>query len=507
MTTPFVPFVEQVLGIHFEPGQRVFWGVAADGWQISDLRGDDREIAHELFGDVDEITPALRRQVVVVKGADVGFSFIGGLRLLHRALTATELGAAGEIRPALAVAPDLRLGRIPIRNALGAAQAVPRIKRMIESEGADGFVIRREGGRRTSVECLPASAGGRALRGRRYLEVLFDEAAFFRDASYAVNDVDCRRAVQSRCLGTFWYGSTPWLESSDVWRTFVRNHEHPVDALAARMPTLLVRTDPRVVELVAAERDRDPEAARTEYDCEPPAGGGEFYFSGDALARCADDSMPTVLEPVRGEDIVVAAGFDPAFRRDASGGVIVRKRDGIYEVCEVFERKPSAGAPLVPSAVTREFATIAKRHGATNLMSDIHYAESIREHLQDTGIYFHEAPAGNQGKADTYWAARELINSGVVRWSAQHHELGRQLRDVIAKPSPGGLMQITSPRRRGSHGDICSAFVLALFAAANGNGLWDLLGKPDFQQAMAELSKWNDSPLRRYDYAPPIFRY
>jgi hypothetical protein len=291
----FVPFVEVVLSYRFEPGQRVQWGIAADGWQPKDLAGDDREFAREMLGDVEEVSDEARREVATIKGAGIGYSLFLGFRMLHRAVTASELGAAGEIRPALIVAPDLRLGRIPVRNALGAAEGVPEIKRMIESRTSDGFVLRREAGRRTSVETLPASAGGRALRGRRYLEVGFDESGFFRDSDYAVNDVDCKRAVISRCLGQFWNGSTPWLETSDVWKTYEANFGNPTTALAMRVPTLLVRNDARMVELVRQETERDPEGAATEYDCKPPVGSGGFYFDSFAISQCAAEGMPLEL--------------------------------------------------------------------------------------------------------------------------------------------------------------------------------------------------------------------
>lgn len=459
----FLDFLEHVLGIRLEPGQRVFWMVAADGVQPCDLSDPDRAIATELFGsEVDEIPPDCRRHVCVVKGADIGFSYIGGLRLLHRALTASELGAPGEIRPALCVAPDLRTGRIPVRNALGAAESVPAIKRLIERQGTDGFVIRREGGRFTSVECLPASVGGSSLRGRRYVEILFDEAAFFRDSNFAINDVDCRRAVTTRCLGQFWNGSTPWLETSDVWKTFQQNFNAPSTALAARIPTLAVRTDPRVIRLVESELERDHEAAQTEYFCQPPAGSGGYYFDGFAIGQCAIESMPILLPPVPRSR--VAAGFDPAFQRDACAGVIVRRDGDMFDVCEVFERRPERGIPLVPSQTVKEFAAVADRHGARSVSSDIHYQESVKEALRAERIRFDPAPGGNAGKAEIYDFSRDMIHAGRVRWSAGHRRLTQQLREIVAKPLPGGLVSITSPRRRGSHGDIASAFCLALWS-------------------------------------------
>ena len=42
----------------------------------------------------------------------------------------------------------------------------------------------------------------------------------------------------------------------------------------------------------------------------------------------------------------------------------------------------------------------------------------------------------------------------------------RQLKEVVAKPTPGGGLSITSPRRKGAgHGDLVSALVLAIWEA------------------------------------------
>lgn len=162
---------------------------------------------------------------------------------------------------------------------------------------------------------------------------------------------------------------------------------------------------------------------------------------------------------------LVVAGFDPAFQRDACAGVVVRTDGQIFEVTAVWERRPAKDAPLVPSETVREFAALCRRHRVQRLASDVHYRESVREHLRGTNIAFVSAPGGNSGKATVYAVARELVHAARVRWSAGHKRLTQQMRDVIARPLPGGLVAIQSPRRRGSHGDIASALCLALWLA------------------------------------------
>jgi len=171
--------------------------------------------------------------------------------------------------------------------------------------------------------------------------------------------------------------------------------------------------------------------------------------------------------------MTIVAGFDPAFQRDACAGVVVRKRDNLFEVCGVWERKPAKGAPLVPSATVREFCAEALRLGATHIATDVHYRESVREHVP-AGLLLVDAPGGNPGKAEVYGCARELIHAGRVRWSSGHKRLTQQMREVIAKPLVGGLIAITSPRRKGSHGDLGSALCLALWLAQHASHRPDL---------------------------------
>lgn len=164
--------------------------------------------------------------------------------------------------------------------------------------------------------------------------------------------------------------------------------------------------------------------------------------------------------------MIVVGAFDAGFRSDASGGSIVfLAKDGRAYSAATFERRPRKGLPLVPSVVTREFAELAKSYGAKKICVDQFYIESVREHVKAVGLEVVEAPSGQQGKASVYMVARERLHGGKVRIPAGQRQLISQLRDVLGKPLPGGGISITSPRRRGTHGDLASAFVNALWLA------------------------------------------
>jgi phage terminase large subunit-like protein len=68
-------------------------------------------------------------------------------------------------------------------------------------------------------------------------------------------------------------------------------------------------------------------------------------------------------------------------------------------------------------------------------------------------------------KREAYVNAKTILHEGRLAMPV-HPRLRQQLRDVVAKPMPGGGTQITSPQRPdGSHGDLVSALVNALWAA------------------------------------------
>lgn len=472
MTAPravaFTKFVLEVLKVQLTSAQRVLCLVAFDGAEPGALASDDRELARKIFGDVETIPAEARHVLVAVCGARSGKSYVlCALRLLYLALTVPlDTLAPGELAVAVIVAPDLRLGRQTLRYALGAAKGCKAIASRLESESADGFTLKREGGRTVSLECLPATRGGSALRGRSLVGAVLDESAFFRDESYQVNDQELFKAVAPRVMagGQCVIASTPWAEAGLLFELYRENHGAPKTAIAAHAPTLLLRNDPRVAGIVAREQERDPANAAREFGAEFMAAGTGAFFDPAAIERAADASI--VLPAPRREGAFSGVGADFGFRSDSSALVVTQRVGDIIYVDAIEERRPERGKPLLPSQVVADFAAIGKRYGSSELMSDGHYRMSIQEHLDARGLTLLSAPEGALGKAKTYVEARTLLAQGRVRLP-QHERLLRQLREVVATPTSGGGVSIQSPRwRQGGHGDLVSALVLALWRAS-----------------------------------------
>lgn len=464
----FVRFARELCGVDLTPAQYILTAVAFDGAEPRDFTGGEREIARRLFGDVETIPESARHVLVAVCGARGGKSYVlGSLRLLHLALTVplTTL-APGELAVALIVAPDMRLAHQVLRYALGAAEAVPEIKAMITANRADGFTLRRPDGRTVSIECLPATRGGSAVRGRSLVGALLDESAFFRDEGYQINDAELYRAVAPRVLrgGQVIVASTPWAEAGLLFDFYRRNFGTPTDAICAHAPTLLLRDDEHTRLYVQRERARDPANASREFDAEfMPSGTGTFFDS-RAIKGSTDEAL--VLPVKRDPNWYVSIGADFGFRSDSSALVVVQRSPDLFIVSDVVELIPGRDKPLVPGEVVRDFAGVVQRYQADYIVADGHYRESIAEHLNAYSLALNDAPDGALGKSETHQVVRALLHEGKLRLP-NHDRLLRQLHELVSKPTPGGGISITSPRwRTGGHGDLVSALVLAVWDAA-----------------------------------------
>jgi len=462
----FVDFVRS-LGVHLTVAQRVLVTVAFDGVDPVDLPVEERLVAEQLFGPVDRVPPEARAVLVAVCGARGGKSYVlGALYALWRAFVADLRSLApGEVASAVIVAPDLRLARQTLRYALGAAKSKPQLAACIVGDNSGGFTVRRPDGREVFVECLPATRGGSALRGRSLVAAVLDESAFFRDESYAVNDSELFKAVAPRVMpgGLVVIASTPWAESGLLFDEFQRNHTHPVTAIAVHAPTLLLRDNaPQIAAMVERERERDPDNARREFDAEFLAAGTGFFFDPEAcMGAVASNLYPRLAPPESGR---VGVGGDLALVRDAAALVVVHREGELYIVAEVLERRPQKGAPLRLSELVAEFEGVAARHGSEWIELDHHCFHAAGEHA--TKIALRACPGGQDGKLQTYARARDLLHSKRIVIPGQYRRLAQQLREVVSKPTAGGGLQITSPRRAGAHGDLVSAFVLAIHDAS-----------------------------------------
>lgn len=471
---PFTAFCTKVLRLRLTRGQRVLAAVALDGMEPRELEGEDREIARRMFGEVDTIPPMARRILVLVLGRGSGKTTLAAAYALYAMLTADVSACGpGDVPHVVVIAPRRQTAQLAVRMALEMARSAPDLARLLESETADGFTIRRPDNRLAGFAAFAASRGGASARGLSILLFLLDEAQFFLsddDGAFVVNDRDVYRALIPRLMkgGKGIFISTPWPTETLMGELFEGNFAAPATALAAKAPTLVMRDgDPELAAIIEMERERDAENCAREFDCDVEfTTGSRSFFDGDAIRLAVDVARPLILATPPGA--LVAAGADLAFASDSSALALVARTGDTFVALRLDELRPSKGAPLRPRHVIDTFAAVMKDYRADSLTADSHYRESAREHLVPHRIRFVDAPGGRDGKTETYLLLRKLLHEGRLSLPS-HPRLLAQLRAIVSRPMPGGGFAISSPRRAGvGHGDLVSALVLAVWAAKLG---------------------------------------
>lgn len=460
MAAKFTEFCKRI-GVKLTDGQTIVARVVFDGDEPEDVPG-----AEAFFGPVKTVPPLARRIIVVVCGARAGKTYVLlGLRLLHLALTVPLRIAPGEEAVAPFVAPTLKLSKQGFRYARGAAKANPKIKQLLSNVSSESMTITRPDGHTVRLECVAATRGGQALRGTTYVGTAMDEAAFFRDEdSGVVNDQELLNAARPRVVpeGQLVIASTPYLSSGVLYKYWSEEFGNPKRALVVHAPTRLMNPDPFILQQIEEEYEQDPENAEREFGAKFLAMGSSTFFDHVKIAASTDETL--VLGRAATEGAKLCAAGDEAFRSDCATLVVTEEVDGVISVLAIDEQKPSRGAPLVPSKVVAHQAEILKRYGIERIVVDQFYIESVREEFDKHGIEVIEAPSGQPGKATVYMATKKRLNESQLRLP-KHPRMLADMRLVVSKPTSGGGLTITSPRRAtGGHGDIASALTLAVWA-------------------------------------------
>jgi len=512
---PFFEFCETVLHLELTTGQRVVAKIAFGDMNPSDLVGVERDLALELFGGLETVPAKAKRFVCMRLGRGSGKTTMCSAYAVYCAVCQEAKVGPGDTPYVITIAPDLPTAKLAISMCREMIRGNAALERLVCGDEKTVITLRRPNGQQVKIEAFAASRGGSTVRGRTILAFLLDEAEFFTSngqdgASYAVSDTDIFRALKPRLVrsGKGMLVSTPWPVETLMGTLFEHNWGKPTTALAIKAPTLLVRgDDPDIAANVADERERDPENARREYDCEIDGIGGDGFFDGTALATSI--STEILMPGAYNRLWPTVAAADLGFKNDSSTLCIVQFDGRRYHTVAMVEMRPKPGAPLKPSVVIGKFAEVAKEYGCTYIVSDGHYRESVKEHLQQNGLALVDAPEGMVGKQETFSRVRSVLHEGLVLLPKSDivSRLVAQAKLVTSKAAPGGGLSIKIPRKAGlGHGDLVSAWVLAVHRLAYGRVKTEAteytVNTPEYNQELtrrlnAYYSKQNDKALKQ----------
>lgn len=467
------------LGITLEAGQLVFCLVAYDHVDPCDLPPEQREIARQLFGNVDRVPPKAHRVIASVIGGRSGKTYLATIRLLHLCCTVGLDGfvAAGQRAHAAIIAPDVETAMEATAYFVGACAKHPKLRRCIDRRVIEkviekglpvkAFVFRRpRDGRFVHVAVKAVRRGGANVRGRWFVGALMDEACLFYDSSYKLSDDQVYKAIKPRLVtgAQLLLSSTPWLDTGVLFSLWETQFGTPDTALVAHAPTLVLRPHhAHTREVVEAEYASDEENARREFGAEFGIGGPADWFDRQQLRASVE---PGACAPAAvGEQI--GAGGDLGFKKNSSTLVLTvhTPKTGRYRSVRLEERRPQMGHPLNPSEVCSEFAALLAAAGVEQLVADQHYAESAREALDKAALLLAHPP-----EPEEVWTlVRDLVRQGLVKipgGTAPAKLLLTQLQAVkFRRVAKGRVVILLEETRDGRHGDLAAAWALSVWGA------------------------------------------
>lgn len=393
-------------------------------------------------------------EVWVCCGRRAGKSLVAALLAVYFACFRNDYEkylAPGERVTLMVVAADRKQARTIFRYVRGFLNEVPLLRQSITSELKESIELGR-----ITIEVHTQSY--KSVRGYTSALCLNDESAFWSSENSADPASETIRAqrpmlatIPRSLLGNF---SSPHASRGPMYEAF-RDHYGKDDSpvLFWKAPSLVMNPalDKRVVDQAYAQ---DPIAAAAEYgagfrsDC-------ERFVSREAGEGCI---VPQRRELPRVQGISYHAFVDPSGgSSDEMTLAIAHHAANGYTVLDcVRERKP----PFSPDDCVREFASVIKSYGLSEVTGDAYAGEWPRERFRRHGISYR---CSDKSRSEIYLELLPLINSARVEL-LENTKLLAQLTGLERRTSPSG--RETIDHAPGGHDDLANAAGGALVAAS-----------------------------------------
>jgi hypothetical protein len=333
------------------------------------------------------------------------------------------------------------------------------------------------------------TASVRGVSGPTAIGALCDEVAKWTDDEGANPGAEVLRSLKPTMLtqhnAKLWLISSPWSVTDPHHDLFAAS----LTGAASTRPPFWAPTwvaNPSETEERTHQLESHELYWRCEYYAVPVPSGDYTFFAADAI----DEAQR--LEVTHDDDAAVAAGADLAFRRNSSALVIGDVSERGIRVLYDREWVPGERS-LRPGEVLTDMVAALHEHGCETVCADLHYVETLREHLDVVDVELVEFPTTSHGKHAAYRRAQALLAHGKIALAGASTRLIEQLRQTRMRPTSTGV-QIDNPDVRGAHGDMVSAFVAAVLNLELPAGAGEAFGARRFAHDDAESL---------HDYAAP----
>ena len=365
----------------------------------------------------------------------------------------TDVLGPGERATALLVAPSQRQAEVAFGRVCGLFDASPLLAKMVEGRTADSLTLSNN----VTVEVQAASH--RNLRGLTLAAAVADEAAFFQAEGRNTDTqiLDAIRPALITTRGMLLISSSPYAAAGELFEL----HEKYFGVEGA--PVLVAKAGSRVTNpslpqsAIDRAMERDPVAARTEYNAEFRQDVTGF-IGRDLLLVAVDDGVGE--RPPAGNHVAfadAASGLDESRDGDSfTLSIGSAANDGTVTIDLAREWKP----PFSAADVTAEVAAILKLYGVDTLTTDGFSSGFVRSELARHGIGHR---ISELSKSELYLASLPVLTSCRVRL-LDNKRLIDQFASLERRPGTNGRDRVDA---RG-HEDLANAVagVIALLTAA-----------------------------------------
>lgn len=364
----------------------------------------------------------------------------------------------GERGTVMIVAADRKQARVIFRYIEAFLNEVPMLKPLVERHTMESFELKN------SITIEIHTASFRSTRGYTIIAALIDEIAFFRSDESSNPDYEIIEAIRPG-MGTIpgammLCASSPYARRGELWnhyKDYFGKNDSEILVWKAETRFMNPTLNPKVIERAYK---RDPSSAIAEY-------GAEFRTDVERLiteevveANTANGRFE--LPPIK--DTYYVGFVDPSGgSADSFTLGIAHLKDGIHILDCIREVIP----PFSPEGVVKDFATVLKKYGISEVTGDRYAGEWPRERFRKEGIHY---KVSSNTKSEIYKEVLPLLNSEQTEL-LDLTKMKIQLLNLERRTSRGGKDTIDHPP--GGHDDIINAGAGALVECHGGGvDLW-----------------------------------
>jgi hypothetical protein len=379
------------------------------------------------------------RELWAIIGRRAGKSRIAAALAVYFAAFVPHKLAPGERGMVLVLAASTEQAKATFSYALAFMRESPILRREVV-EATQSEIRLRNG-----VIIAIHSNSFRTIRGRTLVACIFDEIAFWHDATSAMPDNEVLTAVlPAMAAGGFLVAlSSPYRKTGllhDRYKDYFGVDNDGV--LVVQGGTRLFNstlTEKRIGEL----RSADAEGAPSEWDAQFRSGKYGF-LSDDDIDRAIDHDRPRELLPR--PNVTYAAYADPNGGGQDAYTIAIGHKEGDLKVIDVVR-----GKHRTPRQTTLEFAALCKAYRIKRVVGDNYGKDWVQDAWRETGLPYDKA---EQPAAQMYLEAQPSWVQGTVRI---HNDpvLIKELRHLEMIPGRIGRDQVTHPRNM--HDDYANA--------------------------------------------------